>query len=190
MPEKDKSRYLDYLPAIYGDPDHAYVGEFLLPFEQVLTDVEDLLAIMDRYFAPALTAEGFLPWLAQWVALVLDENWDVTKQRRFIAAALELYRLRGTAAGIRRYLQVYDEQYTVQFRESRIPCGMQIGVSSRIGGIAPGNPPLSADQAHGASDAPHLPRLLCSGHGSQPRAPRASCRSRGGATLATVLPCG
>jgi phage tail-like protein len=143
MPDQTKSRYLDYLPAIYAGPDNAYLGKFLLPFEQVLTDFEDLLAVIDRYFAPALTAPDFLPWLAQWVALVLDENWDEPKRRQLIADALELHRLRGTVAGIRRYLQIYDEQYAVQFRESRVPGGMQIGVSSRIGGMSPYKPPMS-----------------------------------------------
>jgi phage tail-like protein len=143
MPDQDKSRYLDYLPAIFDDQAHGYLGQFLLPFEQVYTDVEDLLSVIDRYFAPALTAEGFLPWFAQWVALVLDETWDVTKQRRFIADALELYRRRGTVEGIRQYLQLYDEQYRVRFREGHAAGGMQIGVSSRIGGIGPDNPHLA-----------------------------------------------
>jgi len=141
MPDQTKSRYLDYLPAIYQGQENAYLGEFLLPFEQVFTDIEDLLAVIDRYFAPALTAPDFLPWLAKWVALVLDDNWNEAKRRQLIAEALELHRLRGTIAGIRRYLQIYDNQYGVQFRESAIPGGVQIGVASRIGGIAPNNNP-------------------------------------------------
>ncbi len=143
MPDQAKSRYLNYLPAIYDDPDNPYLGRFLLPFEQVFTDIEELLAVIDRYFAPALTAPDFLPWLARWVALVLDENWDEAKRRQLIAEALELHRLRGTPAGIRRHLLVYDDQYSVQFREGQIPGGVQIGVSSRIGGVAPDNLPLS-----------------------------------------------
>ena len=61
----DKSMYLDYLPAIYhGDP---YAGRFLVPFEDVLEGFRDLLDDIDRYFAPALTDQEFLPWLATWV---------------------------------------------------------------------------------------------------------------------------
>jgi len=50
---------------------------------------------------------GFLPWLASWVNLVLDENWPIQKQRELIRSAVELYRWRGTKRGLREYLRIY-----------------------------------------------------------------------------------
>jgi phage tail-like protein len=137
----EKSRYLDYLPAIYHDD--PYVGQFLMPFEDVLEGFRYLLDDIDRYFAPALTDQAFLPWLATWVALVLDEEWDDAKRRRLIGEAVQLYRWRGTVYGLKRYLEIYTG-LVPEIREWRWPGGMQIGVASRIGGFssAEGSAPL------------------------------------------------
>ncbi|MBW2057789.1 MAG: hypothetical protein JRH07_17010 [Deltaproteobacteria bacterium] len=129
-----QSRYLDYLPALYReDP---FLGEFLLPFERVFSAFEGVLATIDRYFAPALTDAEFLPWLATWVSLVLDEEWDEAKRRRLIGEAVELYRWRGTVRGLKRYLEIYTG-LVPDIRECRWPAGLQIGVASRIGGTSP-----------------------------------------------------
>jgi phage tail-like protein len=131
MTEQTKSRYLEHLPAIHHeDP---FLGRFLLPFEQVFAGFEDLLSAIDRHFAPALAEPDFLPWLATWVALVLDESWDDSQRRRLIAEAVELYRWRGTVYGLKRYLEIYLG-IKPRIRERRWPGGMQIGVASRIGG--------------------------------------------------------
>lgn len=134
MTEQKKSRYLEYLPAIYHeDP---FLGEFLLPFEKVLTGFEELLSNIDCYFAPALTDTDFLPWLANWVALVLDEDWEEPKRRHLIGEAVELYRWRGTVRGLKRYLEIYTG-LVPEIRECCWPGGMQIGVASRIGCTIP-----------------------------------------------------
>jgi phage tail-like protein len=134
MTEQTQSRYLEYLPAIYHQ--YPFLGQFLLPFEEVLTGFEELLSSVDRYFSPALTEADFLPWLANWVALVLDEEWDETKRRQLISEAVELYRWRGTVFGLKRYLEIYAG-LVPEIREWSWPGGMQIGVASQIGGTIP-----------------------------------------------------
>ncbi|HSB71326.1 MAG TPA: phage tail protein [Candidatus Methylomirabilis sp.] len=131
-----QSRYLEYLPAIYQDREEPFLGQLLVPFEEVLTGFDALLSDLDRYFAPALTDREFLPWLADWVALVLDEEWDEPKRRRLIAEAVALYRERGTVGGLQRYLEIYTGLIP-EIRECRWPGGMQIGVASMIGGTSP-----------------------------------------------------
>lgn len=132
--DSSQSSYLQYLPAIFSrDP---YLGKFLRPFEDVLSAYNWLLADVDRYFSPALTDPEFLPWLATWMALVLDEEWDEADRRRLIAEAVELYRWRGTVTGLQRYLEIYTG-LVPEIREWRWPGGMQIGVASRIGGTMP-----------------------------------------------------
>lgn len=134
MKDQTRSRYLDYLPAIHQeDP---FLGRFLLPFEEVFAAFEDVLATIDRYFAPALTDQDFLPWLATWVSLALDEEWDEAKRRRLIGEAVELYRWRGTVKGLKRYLEIYTG-LVPDIRECRWPVGMQIGVASQIGSTQP-----------------------------------------------------
>lgn len=131
-----QSRYLEYLPAIYQDREEPFLGQFLVPFEEVLTGFDALLSGLDRYFAPALTDSEVLPWLADWVALVLDEEWDESKRRRLIAEAVKLYRERGTVGGLQRYLEIYTGLIP-EIRECRWPGGIQIGVASMIGGTSP-----------------------------------------------------
>jgi len=136
--DPSKSSYLRYLPALFArDP---LVGKFLRPFETVLSGYSDLLADIDRYFSPALTDPEFLPWLATWVALVLDEEWDEADRRRLIGEAVDLYRSRGTVSGLKRYLEIYTG-LVPEIREWRWPGGMQIGAASRIGGVLPAEAP-------------------------------------------------
>jgi phage tail-like protein len=140
MTEQTKSNYLKYLPAVFQQ--HPFLGEFLLPFEQVHAGLGDLLSTIDRYFAPALADAEFLPWLATWVALILDEDWDEAKRRQLISEAVTIYRERGTVKGLKRYLEIYTE-LEPDIRECLWPGGMQIGVASQIGGIEPADAPLT-----------------------------------------------
>jgi len=140
MSEEKKSTYLRYLPAVFQeDP---FTGRFLTPFEEVLEGFGDLLSEIDRYFAPSRTDADFLPWLAQWLALALDEEWEEEKRRRLISEAVELYRRRSTVKGLQRYMEIYAG-LVPEIRECRWPGGMQIGIASRIGwtetdGMIPG----------------------------------------------------
>ncbi len=147
MMQERKNQAIDYLPAIYRD--EGLLEPFLQPFEEVFTGFGGLLSDIDRYFSPAFTDPEFLPWLAGWVALVLDEDWDEAKRRRLISEAVELYRWRGTVRGLQRYLEIYTGLQP-EIREWHWPGGMQIGVASRIGwfdsDVGQGNKILKASQ--------------------------------------------
>jgi len=137
------SRYLKYLPGIFQkqgtDQQEPFLGRYLLPFDGAFAEYEHLLATLDQYVSPDMTpAEEFLPWLASWVALSLDEEWDEDKQRELIAEAVTLYRWRGTGYGLKRFLELYTgvSAEAICLSEGRRPAGMQIGVASRIGGRA------------------------------------------------------
>jgi phage tail-like protein len=145
MSANQLSRYLEYLPAIYQvepDVEAPFLGRFLLPFEEVLTGFERVLATIDHYVSPAFTNPDFLPWLATWVALVLDEEWDEAKRRSLIAEAVALYRERGTVQGLKRYLEIYTG-LVPEIHEFCWPGGMQIGVASQIGWKEPSEAALS-----------------------------------------------
>lgn len=137
----EKSRYLDYLPSIFQDD--PFLGRFLLPFQEVMDAFGDLLSGIDHLWSPALTDPEFLPWLASWVALVMDEEWDEAKRRQLIGEAVELYRWRGTVKGLKRYLEIYTG-LVPDIREWRWPGGMQIGVQSMVGGWSP--PPGASER--------------------------------------------
>jgi phage tail-like protein len=103
--EDVQSDYLKYLPAFYSADN--FMGRFLMIFESIFTPIERMVDHIELYLDPAIMPEDFLPWIASWLDLVLDENWPVEKRRRLVSSAVDLYRWRGTRRGLREYLTVY-----------------------------------------------------------------------------------
>jgi phage tail-like protein len=126
----NSSDYLKYLPATLQADE--FVDRFLLAFEQILTGrltertiypdrnpgiidraasnlpgLETVIDSIHTYFNPDLTPDEFLPWLANWVALSLREDWQSSTKREFIKKIVPLYRLRGTKEGLEKVLSLY-----------------------------------------------------------------------------------
>ncbi len=99
------SEYLRYLPAIYQEDD--LMGRFLMLFGSFWKPLERQIDDLWLYFDPQLTPSDFLPWLASWLSLALDESWPEEKQRQLIRSAIFLYRKRGTKQGLEEYLTIY-----------------------------------------------------------------------------------
>jgi phage tail-like protein len=130
-----QGRYLDYLPAIYRDDD--LMARFLMLFESFWAPVSRQIDTVPYYFDPLMTPAEFLPWLASWIDLVLDERWPVEKRRRLLAAAVALYRKRGTRQGLEEYLEIYTG-YRPRIIEHRAH-NFRLGQGARLGpGIALG----------------------------------------------------
>lgn len=117
-PVEPVTSYVDHLPAILReDP---MLAAIVRAFEAVLVAaVERPLAGLHRHFTPGpglasaeRAPDEFLPWLAGWLGLSLRPEWDSATRRRFIAAAVELYRLRGTRAGVLLALGLYLDDPT------------------------------------------------------------------------------
>ena len=66
--------YLKYLPAIYSEDE--FFGRFLMIFESVLGPVEEMVDNLAYYFDPGTSPEELLPWLASWMEVEMDPNWD------------------------------------------------------------------------------------------------------------------
>jgi len=103
--EERYSNYLQYLPAFYREDD--FTGRFLNIFEDILKPIESVVDNLAFYFDPGTTPQSFLPWLASWVGLVLDERWPEAKRRELIKSMAELYRWWGTKRGLSEYLRIY-----------------------------------------------------------------------------------
>jgi phage tail-like protein len=130
------SSYLQHLPEIFRArpaPDvEPFLGRFLKIFEALLSGradaappgqariagLEDILARFPDDLDPAFTpvvpsADGsrlespFLSYLASWVALVLDQNWDLAKRRQWVQRIVPLYQRRGTRAALDDYLAMF-----------------------------------------------------------------------------------
>ncbi len=155
-PHETKKHLLEYLPAIYQEPEESgapsLLGRFLTAFERLLLDfpwsaddtdargegivvddapLEKKVSDLHLYFSPKDTSEEFLPWLASWVALSFQPELNTRRRRRLLARIVPLYRIRGT----RKYLQevltlCLDAIPTVN--DAALPA-MQIGTHSTVG---------------------------------------------------------
>ncbi|MCB9079972.1 MAG: hypothetical protein H6631_20395 [Anaerolineaceae bacterium] len=129
------ARYLQHLPAIFEQD--SLLGRLLMLFESFWEPIEHQIEQSHAYLDPRLTPTSFLPWLASWLDLTLDEDWPEARQRQLIRWAIALHRSRGTKWGLQKYLEIYTGQPAVitEFRAKNFA----LGVDSRLGlGLALG----------------------------------------------------
>ncbi len=94
------------LPGLYQDD--AFAQRFVGAFDDVVAPVFAALDELDAYLDPLLAPEDFLDWLAGWVGVALDQTWPVERRRAFVASAVELFRLRGTATGLAAHVAIFS----------------------------------------------------------------------------------
>lgn len=101
--------YLRYLPLVYReDPlSAAFLERFLSMFETSFDSLEQEINQLFKYFDPTLAPKEFLPWLASWINLSLDDEVPEERVRTFIRRAAELYRRKGTPGAIVEFLELY-----------------------------------------------------------------------------------
>jgi phage tail-like protein len=141
--------WIQFLPGIYQDSDEEnadFLLRFLLISAHLTSGIEERLEYLHEFFDPRLTPEKFLPWLASWLAMPLLEGWDEEKRREIIQRVPELYRLRGTARGLKLALRLFAD-VKAEIREGDWPYpGMVIGKSSTVGKDTVLSPPVFISQ--------------------------------------------
>jgi phage tail-like protein len=95
---------LDSLPGIYQDDE--LVRALTRAFDDGLAPILNTIDNMAAYIDPALTPDDFLDWLAGWVGILPDETWPIERRRAIVALASQIYRKRGTAAGLTMHLRL------------------------------------------------------------------------------------
>jgi len=129
------SRLLEYLPSIYEQDN--FMGRFLMLFESYWKPIDRQISGIHNYFDPDLTPAAFLPWLASWFDLVLDQFWAENQQRELLNIVMWLYRRRGTRVALQRYLEIFT-RHPVDILEKRAK-NMSLGKGARLGaGVALG----------------------------------------------------
>ena len=130
-------------PARRHDPyeEPPFFERFLRGFEDAGEPLGELLSSLHRHFDADSAPADFLPWLATWVALDLDENWLQLRRRRLIKEAIWLYRWRGTRPGLSRYLELYSgvkpEINDQPFSGMRLGPSTLLGRDTVLGGVQP-----------------------------------------------------
>jgi phage tail-like protein len=92
------------LPAVLAE-DH-FTRRFTAGLDEVLAPVVSTLDCLEAYVNPLLAPADFLDWVSSWFSEVLDEKWLAQRRRRFVTQAVEVFRTRGTPAGLRRELEL------------------------------------------------------------------------------------
>lgn len=92
------------LPGLYQEDDFAL--RFTAGLDEVIAPALAVLDNLSAYLDPVLTPVDFLPWLAGWVGIALDENWPLARRRQLVARAGDLYRSRGTARGLAEQIEL------------------------------------------------------------------------------------
>jgi phage tail-like protein len=113
-----------------------FLFRLLAPIAATLDEWEAVAAGRHRLLDPRIAPGAALPWLAQFVGLVLDPCWPQAVQRRLILQAAPLFRTRGTLASLQRMLELLTGAEVVIIEQFRL----------RGGGVA-GNPSSIASQA-------------------------------------------
>jgi phage tail-like protein len=143
---------IEGMPGLYQEDD--FTQRWLSAFDDVLAPVFLSLDGLPAYLDPSITPDDFLGWLAGWVGVLLDENWPIERRRDFVAQAAELYRLRGTTAGLAAHVRIFTGG-EVEVEESGA-----VTWSPRSGGPLPGRPGYSVVvRVHGTDGELDLDRL-------------------------------
>jgi phage tail-like protein len=141
--------WINYLPGIYQDADEDnadFLQRFLLISAHLTSGIEENLEFVHEFFDPRVTNAKWLPWLASWLAMPLLEGWDEEKRREIMQRTPELYRLRGTARGLKLALRLFAD-VKAEIHEGEWPYpGMVIGKSSTIGKDTTLSPPVFISQ--------------------------------------------
>lgn len=98
------STYLDFLPEIYRSD---FMERFMAIFEQAFDPVVQTTDNLWAYLDPLTAPKSMIPFLAQWVDWPLNPDWTLSRQRKLIKHAVELYRWRGTRQGLRLILHLH-----------------------------------------------------------------------------------
>ncbi len=104
---------LRWLPEVFSrrdadDPSGALFLERLLALpEACLTGIETSYESLLRELNPEAASDEWLQFLGAWFGLVFDPSWPIERRRALLVSAHELFALRGTLAGLRRYLEIY-----------------------------------------------------------------------------------
>jgi phage tail-like protein len=101
--------WLDLLPTAYRRDAEAasFADRFLALFEHVFTGVQDRFVDFSRMLDPEAAPRDVIDWLGAIIDLSFDPSWPLERRRELVMAAAELFRVRGTIAGLERYIEIY-----------------------------------------------------------------------------------
>lgn len=111
---RDRSTWLQYLPAIYSDPEFFgqdsggdFIGRYLLIFESIFAPISWHIDNFDQYLSPKMMPEEWLNWVASWFDILMAPQLSTAQRREIIGHIGELFMKRGTRPGLEKLLELY-----------------------------------------------------------------------------------
>src|SRR5205823_142773 len=78
----------DGLPGVYMSEDDFAIG-LAESFDRLLAPVHLVLDCLDLYVDPEATPDDFVPWLASWLGVTVNERWSDEQRREHIRRAVD-----------------------------------------------------------------------------------------------------
>lgn len=144
-----RASWVRFLPQLYQEAtsgDNQLLHEFLWIFQHVHDRLDRQLAGLPALFDPRTTEPAFLPWLASWMALQLEADWSIDRQRQWLRRAPALYAIRGTRKALQATLAMFTYEDVLVFENAWPFEPFRIGVASEVGVTTTVLPPM--DLAH------------------------------------------
>jgi phage tail-like protein len=114
----------EYLPAVYRDDaaSASFLDRYLANVEGTYTtlegQIEQVETLLDTRSAPV----EYLDWLAGWFGVSLDFTWREGTRRLFLAHAPQMFRERGTCAGLVRAIRLALDRCPSESIFDDVPC--------------------------------------------------------------------
>lgn len=99
---------MKHLPYIYRENPKAeeFSERFLSLFDAYLEDIDAIIERLPALLDVGGVPDSVLPWLGRFLDVAIDPAWEVDRQRRILQAIPQLYRRRGTTAGLRQTIKL------------------------------------------------------------------------------------
>ena len=128
---------LEFLPPVYREQPDAedFTERFLSLFDASIAELDRAIerapALLDADGVP----DEVLPWLGSFLDVAFDGAWGPERLRHIVRAVPELYRRRGTAAGLAQAIQlIFDVKPAIQELAAERNWG-GLGETTRLGAV-------------------------------------------------------
>jgi phage tail-like protein len=115
----------EYLPAVYRDDaaSASFFDRYLANVEGTYTTLEGRIENVQTLFDTRSAPVEYLEWLAGWFGVSLDFTWSEETRRLFLSHAPQMFRERGTCAGLVRAIRLALDRCPSESIFDDAPCG-------------------------------------------------------------------
>jgi len=128
---------LEFLPPVYREQPEAedFTERFLALFDASIAEVDRAIERVPALLDPDGVPDDVLPWLSGFLDVAFDQAWDAERRRAILRAVPDLYRRRGTVAGLAQAIQlIFDVTPAIQELAADRQWGA-LGAQTRLGTV-------------------------------------------------------